>query len=171
MCFSHPYSCRCLNKKHFPKKCSKAAEAKAENNTDERPPFFVTEGRERRMEADRGRRDSLTAGIVWGNLRNGRWDRLSKQGGFSPTGDSHALSTPSIYALAPFSPPALQLYRAFLLSDGLNNGRAERKRRLGGEQTKRRKNLSFVWRKGNGKKSSRAEEKFKQLQKYQALKP
>ena len=42
------------------------------------------------MEGDRGLRVCPTAEVVCGNLRNRRWDQLSKQVGFGTKGNSYA---------------------------------------------------------------------------------
>lgn len=84
---SRPRSCRCLNKNSLRRRCSKPPRPQMENKPTKAELLFVIKGPwemdERRMEGDRGLRGpSDSWGCLRGNPRNGRWDRLSKQGGF-----------------------------------------------------------------------------------------
>lgn len=124
--------------KHSPKRCSKPLRPKKRTNwwkatfLCDRGPW---ETDERRMDGDTELHDFLTAEVVCGNLRNGRWDQLSKQGGFSTTGDSYACPY-YLYNLArsPFFPlPSAAVSRFLLIRSG-NNKEGERKRRRVREQ-------------------------------------
>lgn len=117
--------------------------------TDENRPFFVIECHERWMEVDRELHDSLTAGVVCGNLRKGRWDQLSKQGDFSTTGDSYACPY-YLYSRSLSFFPHSAAVSTFLLIRSENNKEGERKRRRDSEQTERGRKFSLFKECGQG---------------------
>lgn len=109
----------CWQRKTFPREAFKAAEAYSWRANCWKSTFLC--GREP-WETNEGwmrdgwretteLRDSLTAEVVCGNLREERWVWLSKQVGFCTTGDS---SVHTIYAIFSFS--SLQLCPAASLS-------------------------------------------------------
>lgn len=143
---SYSDSCRCLNENILQRGVQSRWGLNSEQ-TDESWPFFVIEGRERRMRA--GWKETESSMTLWQlrvvcwNLRKGRWDQLSKQGGFNTTGDSYVCPY-YLYDLAysPFFLPPLQRSRDFFLSD-IGTIRMERGKGRG-SANKQKEEESFI---------------------------
>lgn len=132
---AYPYSDRCLNWNILQRGAQRPLRPRRGTNWW-KPTFLCDRGPwetdERRMEGDGELHDSLTAEVVCGNLRNRRWDQLSKQRGFRTTGDSYAwpyyLNNLVHSPFFLFCPPPFAAVSRFLLIRWGNNKEGERKR-------------------------------------------